>query len=240
MYKAEDNLKLVYFTINKYFKSWKNRDFGYFDEDDLVSIGTIALIESCNKYNEELGCKFTTYAVKNIWSKITRFLEDKHFRSRTPNKKIKETISLERENSEGISIQDTFLDETSDINFQTTLYFDEFLELLTKYEKKLLILKLNGMKQGDIAKQVNKQQSVISRDFKIIKKKYEQYESGEEITIKVNRRKKPILCVETGEIFKDTKEIANKFNMNRGVIYNILCRNNRGKYRGFTFRYVEE
>lgn len=237
---VEENIKLVHFTINRYFPDWKRRRTGYFDIEDLESIGMIALVESCKNYDKEKGCKFSTYAIKNIWSKIMRFLEDKHYRSRVNNKKITNIISIQNESLEGVEIQDIIKDEGADVDFQTTVFFDEFLTKLTKFEKEILIMKLNGRNQTQIAQTLGKQQATISRIMKILKNKYKQYENGEEITIKINRRNRPILCKETGEIFHDTRDIAKKYNMNRGVIYNVLCGNNTGKYRGLTFRYVEE
>lgn len=238
--RAEDNLGLVYFTINKYFAEWRNRDSGFFDEEDLISIGMIALVESCNKYNEEIDCKFSTYAITKIWSKISRFLGDKHFKNRVGDKKVKEILSIESENSEGLSIQNIVADETSSVEYKTTIYFEEFLSKLDKKEKQILELKLEGKNQCQIAKILNVQQATISRDMKIVQDKYKQYVNGEEITIKINRRNKPIICLETNEIFKSTKDIAKKYNMNRRTLYNVLAGSNKGRYRGLTFRYLEE
>lgn len=47
--------------------------------EDLVQIGCIGLIKAASKFNEELGYKFSTYAVPLIMGEIKRYLRDNNY-----------------------------------------------------------------------------------------------------------------------------------------------------------------
>lgn len=65
----EKNLGLVHSIVRRFVGR------GY-DLEDLFQIGTIGLMKSIDKFDLELGVKFSTYAVPMITGEIRRFLRD--------------------------------------------------------------------------------------------------------------------------------------------------------------------
>ncbi len=65
----EKNLGLVHSIVRRFIGR------GY-DLEDLFQIGTIGLIKSIDKFDLEMGVKFSTYAVPMITGEIRRFLRD--------------------------------------------------------------------------------------------------------------------------------------------------------------------
>ena len=75
------NLRLVSHIVRKYYASAS----GY-DQEDLVSIGTIGLVKAVDSFKPENGARFATYAARCIQNEILM-----HFRSR---KKAQGDVSL--------------------------------------------------------------------------------------------------------------------------------------------------
>ncbi len=65
----EKNLGLVHSIVRRFLGR------GY-DPEDLFQIGTIGLIKSIDKFDLQMGVKFSTYAVPMITGEIRRFLRD--------------------------------------------------------------------------------------------------------------------------------------------------------------------
>ena len=72
------NLRLVAHVAKKY--------QGSFDQDDLISVGTIGLIKAINTYREGLGTQLATYTARCIENEILMLLR--------ADKKKKNTLSL--------------------------------------------------------------------------------------------------------------------------------------------------
>ncbi len=69
MVKVEDHMRLVTHTIQKY----KKYNIEY---DDLKQIGYLGLVKAANKFDENRGIQFSTYAVALIEGEIRRHLRD--------------------------------------------------------------------------------------------------------------------------------------------------------------------
>lgn len=67
---VEENLKLVPYTFNTYFKS--RQDIA----EDLIQEGNYGLCLASMRYNPDVG-KFSTYAVKTIYGTMLKFLNRK-------------------------------------------------------------------------------------------------------------------------------------------------------------------
>ncbi|MEN6511034.1 MAG: sigma-70 family RNA polymerase sigma factor [Chloroherpetonaceae bacterium] len=80
------------------------------DYDDFRSFGMLALIESIEKYDINLGTKFETYAVIRIKGKIKDELRNLDLLSRTARKKVSEIYqtkeTLTREKNREVSIDE--------------------------------------------------------------------------------------------------------------------------------------
>src|SRR5574344_1033773 len=66
----EENINLVY-SISKYFSGYKN-------SEDLIQVGCIGLIKAYEKFNPNIGVKFSTYAFPFIMGEMKKYArEDK-------------------------------------------------------------------------------------------------------------------------------------------------------------------
>ena len=63
------NDKLVRYVVNRYRRSEK-------EYDDLYQLGRMGLIRAVNRFREDYGIRFSTYAVPMIAGEILRFLRD--------------------------------------------------------------------------------------------------------------------------------------------------------------------
>lgn len=69
-----DNMGLVGMVVKQYIK--KVNQYSHIDIDDLVSIGTIGLIQACDRFDPERGVQFSTFAVPYIWGTVNKFLRN--------------------------------------------------------------------------------------------------------------------------------------------------------------------
>jgi RNA polymerase sigma factor (sigma-70 family) len=59
--------------------------------DDLVSAGTIGLIQAVDRFDQARGLKFRTYAQHRIWGAMLDFLRDEDPLSRTERRRVRES-----------------------------------------------------------------------------------------------------------------------------------------------------
>lgn len=155
-----DNLKLAYYTANKYYLKY-NVEF-----DDAVSISYIGLIKAAEHFDASRKVKFSTYAIKCI---LTEFRKELRKQSRRVD-----TISLNTlisDNSD-LTFADLFPDED---NHYLNIEYDEILQnclsKLTDREKEIVIdyLHNSGLKQVDLAEKfgISRQRvSIIINKFR--------------------------------------------------------------------------
>lgn len=159
----EHNLRLVAHIVKKF-------DQGSFDQDDLISIGTIGLIKGVDSYNKDKNIKLTTYVAKCIENEILMF-----YRS---SKKYQNTVSLNDsigydKDGNNITLIDVLKDDRKSLDDE--VYLRENIALVSKYLSKLnkrekeIIVKRYGlnnrkeMTQKDIAKELKISRSYVSR-----------------------------------------------------------------------------
>lgn len=155
-----DNLKLAYYTANKYYLKY-NVEF-----DDAVSISYIGLIKAAEHFDASRKVKFSTYAIKCILTEFRKELR-KQFRR-------VDTISLNTlisDNSD-LTFADLFPDED---NHYLNIEYDEILQnclsKLTDREKEIVIDYLHnyGLKQVNLAEKfgISRQRiSIIINKFR--------------------------------------------------------------------------
>ena len=113
---VEDNIKLIYYTINRFFYG----NLKYVDIEDLVGEGYIQLCLSSISYNKNLGYSFSTYFIKCYKNHLTKYLQN-HY------KKNFETYDIQ-DFYEAFSKEDTYnLEENNE---------QQVRELLEKYLSK--------------------------------------------------------------------------------------------------------
>lgn len=171
----EHNLKSVYFIVYKnFYKSVR-----YEEIEDLLSIGTIALIKAVETYDLSKNFEFSTYSVKVIFNEILIYLRTR--------KKWNNLYSLQQivvdSHETPIMLQDMISDQSDFVedffnkcNFQQII---DYFSLLDEREKDILILYfgLNGnrLTQKEISIKYNISQSFTSRIVKKAIKKLQNY-----------------------------------------------------------------
>lgn len=68
MIDFEENMRLVPFVFNKFFRKYKHI------KEDLLQEGYIALFKCCKKFSQNQGFAFSSYAVKGIKNNMLLFL----------------------------------------------------------------------------------------------------------------------------------------------------------------------
>lgn len=67
----QKNMRLVYYVVNKMTSHHDiGRSYSGYEKDDLNQIGMIGLWKACQRFDENLGVKFSTYAVPTIQGEI--------------------------------------------------------------------------------------------------------------------------------------------------------------------------
>ncbi len=159
----EHNLRLVAHIVKKF-------DNSSYDQDDLISIGTIGLIKGIDSYNKSKSTKITTYAARCIENEILMY-----FRS---NKKNNNTISLndaigyDKDGNE-VSLMEIVKDDSLDIADmlhlkENTLLLNDYFKVLTPREKEILVKRYGlaqeeEQTQKEIAKKLHISRSYVSR-----------------------------------------------------------------------------
>lgn len=131
----EHNIRLVPFTINKYFKNVE------FDIDDIYSIGCLGLTKAINTYDVDKGYDFSTYACKCIFNEIHRTI--RNWRSKPLTVSLN-TVVKESKEEKNIDMIDTIVDEKSD--FQ-----EDILENSVHSEIRKVIDELPDSREKEIA-----------------------------------------------------------------------------------------
>lgn len=156
MVNFDENIGLVYYVFNKYYQ--KYRDI----EDDLIQEGMIGLWKACQTFDSLREVKFSTYAVKVIKNSMGMYVR-KEARSR-------EECSLDR-------LVDADRKDGKRVTFLNLMPYDaqedlrDVIEVLLEVAKEnnceeIVKMKLDGMKQVDIAKELGVHQSTISEKLR--------------------------------------------------------------------------
>ncbi len=157
------NLRLVAHIAKKY--------QGAYDNDDIISVGTIGLIKAINTFDDSKGSQLATYTARCIENEILMLLRS--------NKKHKNTVSLsdvigtDKEGNE-LTLIDLIADEEESVlsKVEKKIQSGNFLEFVKKTldqrEYKILVLRygLNGgapLPQREVASLLKISRSYISR-----------------------------------------------------------------------------
>ncbi len=159
----EHNLRLVAHIVKKY----ASNDY---DQDDLISIGTIGLIKGIDSYSDKKGVKLTTYCARCIDNEILMY-----FRSNNKNLKnisLNESVGYDKDGNE-ITILDLIKspkpDFVEEIDTKDNIkLLNKYIDILNPREKDIIIRRygLNNtleQTQKTIAKELKISRSYVSR-----------------------------------------------------------------------------
>lgn len=159
----EHNLRLVAHIIKKYYS------VGY-DQDDLISIGTIGLIKAVNSFTPDRGTKLATYASRCIENEILM-----HFRSQKKTNGdvyMSDPVDIDKDGNT-LTLIDIISDNRDivddiELKIKTEKLYKIIDEKLNEREKTIIYLRygLAGnpeLTQREIAKKLNISRSYVSR-----------------------------------------------------------------------------
>ena len=177
----EHNLRLVAHVIKKYYAN------GY-DQDDLISIGTIGLIKAINTFRADKNIKLATYASRCIENEILMYF--RNAKKSAQDVSINDPIETDRDGN-ALTLIDVIADEIdipenidTKINIKKLKGYME--ESLTPRERMIIEYRygLNGkpeLTQREIAKKLQISRSYVSRiEKKALSMLYQRFSANEE------------------------------------------------------------
>ena len=148
----EDNMKLVTYTIDKKFPSYKHEKLDSSFEETFQT-GCIGLIKAVDKFDENKGYSFSTYAISCIVGEILLSIREikhgiRYGRRILTNKKRIEEMQIE-------------------IDYDERLRVNDMLNTLSEKNKAMVIdYVFNGMSQRQIGEKFNCTQQVAGKNIK--------------------------------------------------------------------------
>lgn len=165
---VENNMELVNYVINRYFKAWKH-DKEY---EDLRQVGYVGLCKAKQNYNPDKGC-FSTYAVIKIRGEISAWI-----RGNREHKEVqKKAISLNRKFNEA---EDDLTFEERIPSFQyekmcSDVFAFDFRKNLNEKDKRIFDLMSKSYTYEEIGKKLGLSKSTIKYHAKKIRNKFRNY-----------------------------------------------------------------
>lgn len=156
----EDNMKLVYFVLNRYYPNFAN-------DEDLIQVGMLGLCRAADLWDGE-SSKFSTYACNSIRNTIIN-----EFAKRSRNIS---GISLETQlSSENGEFELSTIIPSEDVDFDTPIDYERFKSQLTKTELEILAYLSNGLSQVEIGNMRGVTSNAINYHVRRIRRKWREY-----------------------------------------------------------------
>lgn len=165
-----NNIGLVPFTYNKYFRHSCDPDL----IEDLIQLGYLGLIKAVDNFDESRNVKFSAFATNIIKQCMIKGVKKLNYALGTRNKKngeLGETNALpfshfDTQNKEGetVNIIETNYYEDEDIKLDDMVIktYIEYKNILSEFDLAILERTEKGMRQVDIAKELNTSQKKVS------------------------------------------------------------------------------
>ena len=165
-----NNIGLVPFTYNKFFRHSCNPEL----MEDIIQIGYFGLINAVDNFDESRNVKFSAFACTAIRQCMVRGIENLTFALGTRNKKdgsIGEANALpfshfDTQNKQGetVNIIESSYSNDEDVRLDDMVIetYNEYKNNLNGFDLAVLERLEKGMRQVDIAKELNTNQKRIS------------------------------------------------------------------------------
>lgn len=152
----EENINLVYYMFNKYFKQYQ------YLKDDLISEGLLALCRAEKYFDETKGIKKSTYLSKAIYMAMYKYLQ----------KEQRHDNEVSLYNSVPDSEELSFIDMIAapDV-IDDFLLHESVSQMITDQEKQILDLYSKGYSQIEIGEMFNMNRRQVMWIIKRIRKK---------------------------------------------------------------------
>jgi len=140
-----------------------------FDED-LFATGILGLVEAINTFDIDKGFKFSTYAIPVIQNEILKLFHKKRI---IPSFSLEELRSLK--NGEEVSYLEAVSDDKHfEEDVVANIQFEEFKFILRERERMVILLRMEGKIQEEIAEICEISQACVSRIIKRVCKKFKE------------------------------------------------------------------
>ena len=159
----ERNLRLVAHIAKKYYSS------GY-DNDDLISIGTIGLIKAIDSFNPASGTRFATYAGKCLQNEILMYFRSQKKQARESS--LNDAVETDKDGNPltymDIISTDDDIAEQIDLKIKIEKMMNGINNLLTPTEKQIIVLRYGlgctkPITQREVAQKLKISRSYVSR-----------------------------------------------------------------------------
>lgn len=149
------------------------------DSEDLMQEGMIGLFKAIRDYNEERNCSFHTFAVLCVKRQLLTAVTSSNRKKHHP---LNHYISFYSQDEETKSSVMDILAAEENSNPESNLLMQEQMgglvykmdTLLSKYERNVLELYLDGLSYGRIAEELDKTEKSIDNAIQRIRKKLSQ------------------------------------------------------------------
>lgn len=175
----EDNHEAMDYLLDKYRNMVKRESREVYligaDSEDLVQEGMIGLFKAVRDYSDNKGCSFRTFALlcvkRQICTAVTTSNRKKHYPLNT-------YISIYSQDKEEVSLLDMlaaqeYSNPESNMLLQEKLggILEKIETALSRYERQVLELYLDGHAYGKIAEQLGKSEKSVDNAIQRIRKK---------------------------------------------------------------------
>ena len=159
----ERNLRLVAHIAKKYYYS------GY-DNDDLISIGTIGLIKAIDSYKTDSGTRFATYAGKCLQNEILMFFRSQ--KKQAQESSLSDAVETDKDGNPltfmDVICCDDDIAEKIDLKMKIEKMMSKICTVLTPTEKQIIVLRYGlgytkPITQREVAEKLNISRSYVSR-----------------------------------------------------------------------------
>ena len=159
----ERNLRLVAHIAKKYYSS------GY-DNDDLISIGTIGLIKAIDSFNPASGSRFATYAGKCLQNEILMYFRSQ--KKQALESSLNDAVETDKDGNPltymDIISTDDDIAEQIDLKIKIEKMMNGINNLLTPTEKQIIVLRYGlgctkPITQREVAQKLKISRSYVSR-----------------------------------------------------------------------------
>lgn len=144
------------------------------DSEDLIQEGMLGLLSAIRKYDCNNSASFKTYAEQCIRNRIISAVESAARNKHTP---LNDRLSLDELEDLSSSDEEIFHRLTEDLVLAKESKEELFVDknsLLSKLEKQVLLLYLDGLSYKEIADQLNKSEKSVDNAVQRIRKKFAQ------------------------------------------------------------------
>lgn len=172
----EHNLRLVWYFAEKY----QYTGYTIYELEELASVGTIGLIKAIDKFKPEKGNKLATYAAICITNEILMYIRKNKTYSIKEGMSLNDTICTDYDGNElrwedviedpVAYLEKNFIEKEENETARYRLLY-HILNSLSTRDKIIILRKVSGKVQTEIAKEFGISQSYVSRRTTQIKNK---------------------------------------------------------------------